>query len=240
MSLQNVPSNVSSKCLQNASSKSLIKISHQNVSSNRLIKMFHQNALSKCLIKMFHQNISSKWFIKMSHQNVSSQCLYQNVSSKCLIKMLHQTVTGYTSQGGLTCPGRSAGFDLKGQPDFLSAQSHTELILTDLRISDYLNIHCMIFRWATYKKLLPYTLKDNKVGLRQHLNTFRCVWGFVIKSTQRHLAVISVGGINSLATCLGNSATARPALDLEKPVESKQRAINYVYQKGSVSPPIHI
>ena len=69
--------------------------------------------------------------------------------------------TGYTSQGSLTCPGRSAGFDLIGPADFLLAQSHTGHRLTDLQISDYLNILGMIFRPATYKKLLQYTFKNN-------------------------------------------------------------------------------
>ena len=83
--------------------------------------------------------------------------------------------TGYMSQGSLTCPRRSAGFDLTGPLDFLLAQSHTELRLTDLHISDYLNIYCLIFRPATCKKFLKYTFKNNKVDLRQHLNTFRVV-----------------------------------------------------------------
>ena len=61
-----------------------------------------------------------------------------------------------------------------------------------------------------------------------------------IRSTQRHLAAVSAGGINSQATCLSNSCTARPALELEKPVQSKQQAFNYVYQKGIVFPPIKI
>ena len=73
------------------------------------------------------------------------------------------------------CPTRSAGFDLTGPSYFLSAQSHTELRLTDLQNSDHLNIHIMIFGPATYTKLLQYTFKNNKVGLRQHLNTFRVV-----------------------------------------------------------------
>ena len=42
--------------------------------------------------------------------------------------------TGYTSQGSQTCSGRSAGFDLTGPVDFLLAQFHTELWLTDLQI----------------------------------------------------------------------------------------------------------
>ena len=116
--------------------------------------MTYQNVSSKCLIKMYHQNDSSKCLIKMSHHSVSMKTSHQNFLYKCLIKMFHQTVTGSTTQGSLTCPGRSAGFDLKEPADFLSAQSHTELILTDLHISDYLNIHCMIFRLATCKKLL--------------------------------------------------------------------------------------
>ena len=70
---------------------------------------------------------------------------------------------------------RSAGFNFTVLADFLSAQSNTELRLTDLQISDYLNIHGMLFRLATYKKLLQYTFKKNKVGLRQHLITFRDV-----------------------------------------------------------------
>ena len=32
-----------------------------------------------------------------------------------------------TSQGSLTCPGRSTGFDLTGPADFFFAQSQTEL-----------------------------------------------------------------------------------------------------------------
>ena len=135
-------------------------------------------------------------------------------------------LTGCTSQGSLTCPGQSAGFDLTGPADFLSAQSDTELWLTDLHISDYLNIHCMIFRPATYKKLLQYTFNNNKVGLRQHLNTFRVVYGLpnktqnnadtkltmvmlclvVIRSTQRHLTAVYAGDINSQATHLPVSA----------------------------------
>ena len=83
--------------------------------------------------------------------------------------------TGYTSQGSLKCPGRSAGFDLIGPADFLLVQSHTEHRLTDLQISDYLNIHGMIYRPATNKKLLQYTFKRNTIGLRQHCNTFRGV-----------------------------------------------------------------
>ena len=115
--------------------------------------------------------------------------------------------TGYTSQGSLTCPGRSAGFNLTGPADFLSAQSPTELRLTDLQISEYLNIHGMIFRPASYKMLIQYHFKKNKVGLRQHLNTFRgflikpkinadtkltiVMWCWVlIRSTQRHVAAI--------------------------------------------------
>ena len=60
-----------------------------------------------------------------------------------------------------------------GPSDLLSAKSHTELRLTDLQISDYLNIHFSIFRPPTYEQLLQYTFKKNKVGLRQHLNTLR-------------------------------------------------------------------
>ena len=56
------------------------------------------------------------------------------------------------------CLGRSAGFDLIGPADFFLAQSHTELRLTDIQ-----------------KKLLQYTFKKNKVGLRPHFKTFRVV-----------------------------------------------------------------
>ena len=64
----------------------------------------------------------------------------------------------------------------------------------------------------------------------------------LIRSTQHHLAAVSAGYqlASSLSTCLGNSGTARPALDLQKPVQAKQRAFYYVYQKGCVFPPIKI
>jgi hypothetical protein len=42
-------------------------------------------------------------------------------------EMVLRMGTGYTSQGSRPCSGRSAGFDLTGPVDFLSAQSHTEL-----------------------------------------------------------------------------------------------------------------
>ena len=42
--------------------------------------------------------------------------------------------TGYTNQESRTCSGQSAGFDLTGPVDFLSALSHTELWLTDLQV----------------------------------------------------------------------------------------------------------
>ena len=47
---------------------------------------------------------------------------------------------------------QSGGFDPTGPADFLLAQSHTELRLTDLHISEYLSVHGMIFRPAAYKK----------------------------------------------------------------------------------------
>ena len=79
---------------------------------------------------------------------------------------LYLYLTGYTSEGSLTYSGQSAGFDLTGPASFLLAQSHTELRLTDLLISDYLNIQGMILRPANYKKkLLQYTLKNDKVGI---------------------------------------------------------------------------
>ena len=39
-------------------------------------------------------------------------------------------------------------------------------------------MHGLIFRPVTYKKLLQYTFKNNKAGLRQHLEVFE---GFLIK-----------------------------------------------------------
>ena len=75
----------------------------------------------------------------------------KSYSSNRLVRTaLHST--GYTSQGILTCPSQSAGFDLTGPEDFLSAQSHRELRL-------FLNIHDMIIRQASYKRLLQDTLK---------------------------------------------------------------------------------
>ena len=123
----------------NLLSKCFVQMSHQNVSLNCLFKMSHQMSHQN-VFKMSHQNV-----FKMSHQNFSSKCLikisHENVSSNFLIKMFHQ----------------NASSNVTGPADFLSAQSHTELRLTDLHNSDYLNIHYMIFRWATYKKLLQYT-----------------------------------------------------------------------------------
>ena len=54
-------------------------MSHQNVSSICL-----QNVSSKCLIKMFHQDFYSKCLIKMSHQHVSSKCLIK-MSGKLVV-----------------------------------------------------------------------------------------------------------------------------------------------------------
>ena len=156
--------------------------------------------------------------------------------------------TGYISQGSLMCLGQSAGII---PADFILAQSHTELRHTDLQISDYLNIHGMIFRPATYNKLLQYTFKKNNVCLRQHLKTFRSVWGLPDKTknefwhkpdycnvvsgfNQKYIALSSgrFGRWHQLAsylsTCLGNYCMAWPTLDLEKPVQSKQQAFNYV------------
>ena len=123
----------------NLLSKCLVQMSHKNVSLNCLFK-----CLIKCLIKMSSKcliKMSSKCLIKISHQNVSSKFLmkmsHQTFSSKCFIKMPYQNVTG--------------------PANFLSAQSHTELRVTDLHNSDYLKIHYMIFRWAIYKNLLQYT-----------------------------------------------------------------------------------
>ena len=64
----------------------------------------------------------------------------------------------------------------------------------------------------------------------------------LVRSTHRHLAAVSAGYqlASSLSTCLGNCSTARPALNLQKPVQAKQRAFYYVYQKGCVFPPIQI
>ena len=62
------------------------------------------------------------------------------LGDKCSVRIIYSLIsvsdwnlfssqenTEYTSQGSLTCPGQSAGFDLTGPADFLSAQSLTEL-----------------------------------------------------------------------------------------------------------------
>ena len=49
------------------------------------------------------------------------------------LTLLTLLTTRNTSQGSLTCSGRSADFDPSGPADFLSAQSHTELRITDLQ-----------------------------------------------------------------------------------------------------------
>ena len=95
-------------------------------------------------------------------------------------------ITGYTSQGSLSCPSRSAGFDLTGPADFLSAQSHTELRLMDLQIYRFFNKHVMIIKPATYKKLLYDTFKKSKVGFRQHSNKFRAVLGLADQTKKEH------------------------------------------------------
>ena len=41
------------------------------------------------------------------------------------------------------------------------------------RFTDFKNINWMIIRPATYKRLLEYTIKKDKVGFRQHFNKFR-------------------------------------------------------------------
>ena len=66
--------------------------------------------------------------------------------------------------------------------------------------------------------------------------------GVFIRNTQRHIAGISAGSrflklpVYQSQQILHGTA----AINLEKPVQSKQRVFNYVYQKGSVFPPIQI
>ena len=88
---------------------------------------------NKCSVSIIYSLISvSDWDIFCSQEN-----------------------TGYTSQGSLACPGRSADFDLTGPADFLlGTDPHRALTY---RFTDFLNIYLMIIRPATYKKLLQYT-----------------------------------------------------------------------------------
>ena len=66
-------------------------------------------------------------------------------------------------------------------------------------------------------------------------------WVF-IRSTQRQLAAVSGGGrFRKLPVYQSRQFRhGTAAIDLEKPVQSKHQAFNYVYHKGSVFPPIQI
>ena len=82
----------------------------------------------------------------------------------------------------------------------------------------------------------PKTNTETKLTI-----VLRC-WGFDQKNTETSSGRFR-WCINSQATCLPVSAIpARHgrAIDLEKPVQSKQQAFNYVYHKGCVFPPIQI